>query len=76
MIKTSTHHDIIRFIYDETSKKENKELQKLIAADEELLEEFMQIIILKSSLDKVCINPSEQTIRNILKYSKNFDEHV
>lgn len=72
MIKTSTHHDLIRFIYDETSDDEDKEFQKLIAADEEILEEFMQIIILKSSLDNICIDPSELTIRNILKYSKNF----
>jgi hypothetical protein len=76
MIQTSTHHDLIKFLYDETSAKEDNDMQRRLMADENLLEEFMQMIVLKSALEEVCLNPSDQVIQNILHYSKSFKTHI
>jgi thiaminase len=75
MIKTSTHHDLIRFLYDETSSREDREMQRYLLADENLLEEFMQMVILKTSLDDICITPSDEVVENILNYSKTYKQH-
>ena len=71
MTKTSTQNDLIRFIYDETSKAEAKQLQHELICESELLEEFNQLASTKLILNDLLYEPSKESLNNILDYSKS-----
>ena len=71
MTKTSTPNDLIRFIYDETSKAEAKQLQNELICQSELLEQFNQLASTKLILNDLLYEPSKESLNNILDYSKS-----
>jgi len=71
MTKTSTQNDLIRFIYDETSTTEAKQLQNELICQSELLEEFNQLAATKLILNDLLYEPSKESLNNILDYSKS-----
>lgn len=72
MTKKFTQDDIIRYIYGETSRNENKLVEVLLATDWEFREAYQQLLKLKNDLDLIAKTPSERVISNILKFSKTY----
>ena len=75
MIKTFTRIDLIRFLYKETNREEEKEIKKALLIDDELMEEFKALKKLVSDIDKINIEPSGDVVERILLYSKNLNLH-
>jgi len=73
MIKTSTHNEIIRFLYGETSLNENEMLKGSLLFNNELRDEYQDLAFVKKSLDKAFKNPEKRVIENILNYSKSLN---
>jgi hypothetical protein len=53
MTKTFTQNDLIRFIYDETSKEESIEIQQALLCDDSLQDEYKRLSTTKSMLDEL-----------------------
>ena len=73
MTKTFTQDDVIRYIYQETSEKENGEIEKAMLCDAQLQEMYKDFVSIKKDLNKSQKQPSEQVINNILNYSKSLN---
>jgi hypothetical protein len=75
MIKTSTRIDLIRFLYKETTKEEEKLIRKALLFDDELREEFKNLKKLIRNIEEINIEPSDEVCNKILLYSKNVNLH-
>ncbi len=70
MIKTSTHNDLIQYIYDELALDEKLLFENTLAQNQELAEHCAELLILQEKLTGQLKAPSEKTIDAILTYSK------
>ena len=70
MIKTSTHNDLIQYIYDELALGEKELFEKSLAQNQELAEHCAELLILQEQLNGELKAPSEKTVNAILTYSK------
>ncbi len=75
MIQTFTQHDVIRYVYQETTEEENLMIQDGLVHDSEMLEFYLDMLDVKAGLDKSLKQPSERSIDNILAYSRNHKEN-
>jgi hypothetical protein len=71
MIITFTPNDVIRYFYNETSQTENKELEKALLLDSDLMEVYEQLLNLGGLMNKIHEEPSQKVVDNILNYSKS-----
>jgi cAMP phosphodiesterase len=74
MIQTFTQHDVVRYVYEETTEDENLMIQDGLVHDSEMLEFYLDMLDVKAGLDKSYQQPSERSIDNILAYSRNYKE--
>ncbi|PIB37039.1 hypothetical protein BFP72_17325 [Reichenbachiella sp. 5M10] len=72
MINLSTETDLIRFIYGETSADEDQQIQQAILCNPELEEALSLLQIDTRILDRLLLNPSDQSANSILQYSLNY----
>lgn len=72
MIKTFTQDDLVRYIYQETTKEENIEIEQAMLFDEALADDYAELCGVVSSLNGIQKEPSQSTIDSILNYSKSF----
>lgn len=70
MIKTSTHNDLIQYIYDELGLVEKLVFEQSLAQNQQLAEHCAELLILQEKLNGELKAPSEKTIDAILAYSK------
>ena len=70
MTKVFTKNDLVRYIYCETSKKENAFIETLLATDDEFYQSYLQLLEAKESVEGYQEYPDKQIIENILAYSK------
>jgi len=73
MTKTFTLDDLIRYVYGETQKNETEEIENSILCDNTAHKEFDQLILMKQSLDKIKVEPSNHVVSKILNYSRSFE---
>ncbi len=73
MIRTFTQDDLIRYVYQETTEVENKEIEQAMLFDTELEAQYKEISGIKNRLDTVVQSPSNRVIANILNYSKSLN---
>ncbi len=71
MIQTFTQLDLIRFIYNETTNEQHRNIELALLCDNELMEEYKSLKSTVNSLHKVSYTPSSSTIEKILNYSKS-----
>ncbi|MBX2944288.1 MAG: hypothetical protein KF725_00530 [Cyclobacteriaceae bacterium] len=71
MIKTFTQDDLIRYLYHETTEKETQEISKALLTDPELQAMYTSMSALKKEMDAAKLEPSAQTVLNILSYSRS-----
>jgi hypothetical protein len=74
MIQTFTQHDVIRYVYQETTETEDLLIQDGFVHDPEMLEFYLDMLDVKAGLDKSYRHPSERSIDNILTYSRNHEK--
>lgn len=65
----------MRYLYRETTEKEEQEITKALLADNELRELYQSMSALKAELDKTPLEPSSSTVLNILSYSRSEQHH-
>ena len=73
MIRTFTLDDLIRYVYQETSKEESQEIEKALLFDAELEARYKEICGIKMRLNDIQEYPSKQATSNILNYSKSLN---
>ena len=71
MIKTFTPDDLIRYLYHETSERETQEICKALLTDSELRSMYTSMCTIKKEMDAAQLEPSAQTVLNILSYAKS-----
>lgn len=74
MIKTTTQHDVLRYVYNETSSEENTEIEKQIICDDEKSESFFEFTETKRKLEETFFEPSKKSIDAILAFSKLYSK--
>lgn len=65
----------MRYLYHETTQKEEQEITKALLADNELRELYQSMSAMKNQMDKAQLEPSSSTVLNILSYSRNEQHH-
>lgn len=75
MIKTFTQDDVVRYIYEETSEKENAEMISAMLFDDELADTYASLKDILLSLDLATKEPSDKSIEAIISYSKSYHLH-
>lgn len=76
MTKTFTHDDLIRFLYRDTTKQENFQLQNALVCDAELLDRYKRLLEIKEDLDQGMIDPPQRVVDAALSYSRSLDLHT
>jgi hypothetical protein len=76
MIKTFTHHDLLRFIYNELTNEEYQKIELALLCDNELMEDYKKLKSTVRTLDKLTYEPSNSTLETILNYSKSTNLHA
>ena len=71
MIKTFTQTDLIRYLYQETTEEEKKEIDKALICDGELMALYKDLCSLVKSMDEAQLEPSNASVLNILSYSRS-----
>ena len=61
----------MRYLYHETSEKEEQEISKALLTDTELRAMYTSMLALKNEMDKAHLEPSPSTVLNILSYSRS-----
>lgn len=70
MIKTFTQNDLIRYLYHETTEKEEQEIDKALLSDSELRSMYTSMSAIKKEMDSAQLEPSPTTVLNILSYAR------
>ena len=71
MIQTFTHDDVIRYVYNETTEEESNSIQDGLVYDPEMLAFYLDVLDVKTGLDKSLREPSQRSIDKVLLYSRN-----
>ncbi|MEY4931275.1 MAG: hypothetical protein RI909_1999, partial [Bacteroidota bacterium] len=69
-----TQNDLIRFLYHETSEKETKEINQALLCDSELQAQYKELNAMRHELDSVRLEPSAESVLNILQYARSMQE--
>ena len=72
MIKTFTHDDVIRYVYEETSAEENVVIEDALMTESNMMTFFLEAVEMRSLLNKIERKPRPSTVESILAYSRNF----
>lgn len=67
---TKQLNDVVRYVYNETSKKENAIIEESLARDVNLLDFYLDSLNIKAEMEKIKMIPSDQSISKILAYSR------
>jgi hypothetical protein len=69
---TLVHDDVIRYLYNETSTPENEHIEEELLLDNNLLDFYLDCLNLKSGLNEIRLEPSQQVVNRILSFSANY----
>ena len=73
MTKTFTQNDLIRFIYQETTEEEAREINRVLSFDRELQLMYRELLLTKKNMDEAQLEPSSGAIDNILRYAHGLE---
>ena len=68
-----TEHDLIRYIYGESTDTEKYEIENAAVLDTSLQEEILDLEVATTILEKLSFQPSELSLRNIFNFSISFE---
>ncbi len=72
MVETSTQNEMIKAIYHELNSEDMVELEMQLENNAEFENNFEDLSVLKSELNKLMETPSDSVIQNILNYSISY----
>ncbi len=75
MTKMYTPNDLVRYIYDETSRAENEMIEILLQTDTKFKTLFDQLTSSKDNLDDLIESPSDDVVRRIINNAQSLDMH-
>lgn len=70
MNNTTTHENLIKYVYRETTKTENQEVTLRRLIDSDFYNECYEMTIVKRELDHCLLSPNSTTVNAILSYAK------
>ena len=70
MNTNTTTINLVQYLYNETELTESVITQQAIDYDEEVYEEFQQLVFVKNLLDDATVAPYKATIDRIKSYSR------
>ncbi|MBM3177377.1 MAG: hypothetical protein FJZ78_05150 [Bacteroidetes bacterium] len=70
MIKTFTQNDLIRFIYQETTEEESREIRKSVKVDRELSGQLDALQQMTRALDSEISMPGKDVVAAIMQHAK------
>ena len=76
MIQTFTQHDVIRYVYQETTEQESNLIQDGLIRDSEMLEFYLDMLDVQAGLNRSYRQPSERSIDHVLAYSRNTNKSL
>lgn len=71
MTKTFTENDLLKFVYDEMSETEIRELRTAIRNDINLYEKFIRLKEMAEKIDSFLMRAPDAAVRRIIYASKN-----
>jgi hypothetical protein len=74
MIKTFTQNDLIRYIYQETSEEETREIHNALICESELQQQYTELLQTQQSLTEAQMTPRASVVQNILDYARGLQE--
>ncbi len=72
MVETSTQNEMIKAMYHELNSEDMVELEMQLENNAEFENNFEDLSVLKSELNKLMETPSDSVIQNILNYSISY----
>lgn len=73
MIKTITQDDLVKYIYGETSREENEQIEFSLNFDEELKNDLTDFTFIKNEIRKIDLSPSQRLVDNLIFFSRNYN---
>lgn len=70
MAKQYTSESLLSFLYRETIPQDTRAIQRELAVDAILREQFLELDMARREIPKVTFAPSNQSVLRILDYSK------
>jgi hypothetical protein len=70
MNKTSTQSDLIKYAYNETDLQDSDRIQRSIDGDPLVQQDYNEIHDVLKTLDEGKLNPSEESLKAIMKKAK------
>ena len=72
MVETSTQNEMIKAMYHELNSEDMVELEMQLENNAEFENNFEDLSVLKSELNKLIESPSDNVIQKILNYSISY----
>jgi hypothetical protein len=69
MMQTFTQDDLVRHLYTEESPQQGEAVDAFISSSEKISHNFDDFCLIKSALNDIHLEPSEQSVKSILCYS-------
>ncbi|MBY0436468.1 MAG: hypothetical protein K2U26_20435 [Cyclobacteriaceae bacterium] len=73
MTKTFTQNDLIRFIYQETTEEETKEIKRALSFDAELQLLHRELLLTSTAVQKATLEAPAAAVENILNYAHGLE---
>ena len=70
MTKSFTTNDLIRYIYQEMEEEENDQLMRILQDDQQLMQEYINLLSTIEKLKILSTEPSESIINAIKKKAR------
>ena len=71
MTKSFTTNDLIRYIYQEMEEEENDQLMQILQGDQQLMQEYINLLSTSEKLNVLSTEPSESIINAIKKKARS-----
>jgi hypothetical protein len=71
MTKYFTQSDLVRYIYQEMDEVEIEGLVQALHEDDELMQEYIDMLSTVEQLDQLILEPSENVVKSIKKNAKS-----
>lgn len=71
MTKSFTTNDLIRYIYQEMEEEENDQLMQILQDDQQLMQEYINLLSTIEKLNVLSTEPSESIINAIKKKARS-----
>ena len=71
MTKSFTTSDLIRYIYQEMEEEENDQLMQILQGDQQLMQEYINLLSTIEKLNVLSTEPSESIINAIKKKARS-----